>query len=495
MKANERYNVFSCFFSFKLLAYFSLFFIAVILGIASAILPVKFILMLLVIPLFLFLSLKFSEYAAILLILILFGGVPTSYLPQITIAGGSLRGEDMALIFLFILLVIKAATGTQHRQKNDIILMFKPYVIPLGGLLFMAVLSVVIAVFYKTTPIKDIFLEARPFLSWLLLPILFLAIDSEKKLDWFKKAIVIIVIFLSLNTILKSFLGVDFLNQKELSSLWTSGQGAFESVIRSTTKSIILILATLMYLISTYVFTKKKIKHVFLSLLLIMLFLTVILVGFTRGIWLSAFILIVLLGFLSPNKQYLKLVFWMSAVFLVFILILSAVKPDYLDAATKRLFSVSSEIKEGTSMGRRFIENDYAIDKILENPVLGIGLGGHFKPPGAESIVWPDEVRYIHNLYIYMATKLGLLGLFFVLYFVVVVFKRLYIVYQKINGARRSEIPMLFAIFSLCLTSLILTAFTQPNLATPSGVASIVIAIFLLESMFYRYLNPSNIET
>lgn len=488
MDINNRYSILGRLFYSRLLTYIGLFFIALIFGIASSILPVEFIVIFLTIPLFLFLSLKFSEYAVFLLVLVLLGGIPSSYLPQITIAGGTLRAEDIGLVFLFALLAVKKL-GTQ-KQQESVFFMLKPYLVPLGGLLFIAVLSAMIAVLYKTAPIKDVFIEVRPFLSWLLLPILFLAIDTEKKMIFFKKMIVILVALLSLIAVFESFTGISFTDKGQaLRALWTSGQGSFDSVNRRTTLGIFLILAVLMYLISRYVLVNKPIKNVSLSLLLIMILLLAILVGFRRGVWLSIFVLIILLGFLSHNSKYLKLIFWMATISLILVLILSVVKPSYLDAAAKRVLSVSSEVKEGKSLGRRFIENDYAIDKILENPILGVGLGGHYKPAGMESILWPAEVRYIHNSYVYIATKLGIFGLFFVLFFVIVLFQRLYRAYKAVD--KDSGLPMIFAIFSLLLTTLILTGFTQPNLVSVGGIVSIVIAIFLLESIIYRGKNKT----
>ena len=473
-------GLFNRFSYLSFLMYFSLFVTAVFLGLVSIILPVKFVIAFLMIPLFIILALKFTEYAVLLLLLILLGAIPSSYLPQVTIAGGTLRASDVGLVSLFILLSIKRLSSHQSNAVS-VATFLKPYIIPLGGLLFVAVLSAIIALLYKTASLIDIVVEARPYLTWLLLPILFMAINSASKFNVFKKMILLSVVLLSLKVVFESFSGISLsaggLGMREL---WTSGQGSFQSVNRVTTTGIFLICAVLMYFISVYVTENRSTKNIFLSLLLMSILVLAILVSFGRGVWLSVLLTLVLLGLFKGNKKYLGLVFWMGIGMFMLIFILYLVKPAYVDAAASRFFSVSHEIKQGSSLERRFVENQYALKKIVAYPVLGVGLGGHFKPPGPEFISWPEEVRYIHNTYINIATKLGLFGLFFALFFVALLFQRTYQAYKR----KPSHFPIIFAVFYVFLATTVVTAFTQPNLTSNSGIVSLVIAIFFIESIY-----------
>lgn len=454
--------------------------ISVFLGVSLVFLPIQYMIAFLMIPVFLILAWQYSIYAVFALFLILFGVLPASYLPKLSIGGGTLRAEDLGLMVLFTILALKLFLDRTD-SRIEFWAKFKPYMIPLIGLLFFAVLSVLISILYKTAPVKHVFTEFRPYLSWLIIPILFMSVDSLKKFIHFKKMLVILVLLMSFMVIFESLTGIPLSDKgQEVRALWTSGEGNFSSVNRSTTPGIFLMASVLIYLISLYVFQKND-KTYLLAYLIIGAILSLgVLVGFGRGIWLSIALMIILLGFVKPGRAYLQLIMWLIMTASILIYILFIVKPAYVDAASNRLFSISSEIKSGASLDRRFIENKYAVIKIVENPILGVGLGGQYKPAGIESLTWPDEVRYIHNAYVNVLTKLGFFGLFFIIYLVIVIFIRTYKAYHSQDHDK----PIVYAAFSLFMSTIVITGFTQPNLISPGGIVSISIAIYFIESVF-----------
>lgn len=454
--------------------------VGIILGLASVALPLKFIVAFFSVPLFILLAWKFSEYAVFLLVLVLVGVVPVSYLPKLSISGGTLRAEDLGLIFLFIVLIVKNSFLI-NLDKNKLFQGLRPYLVPLLGFLFFAFLSALMAVLFKTAPIKDVLTESRPYLAWLILPILFMSINTLEKFQLFKKMIVLLAVLLSLIVVFESFTGISLSDKgQEVRALWTSGEGAFRTVNRSTTPGIFIMAAVLVYLVAMYSLKGISTKYLSLYIALGFVILMGVIVGFGRGIWLSIIVSILMLFFISDFKRYLSLMMWVFLCGALFIILLYLVKPDYVEAVSNRFFSVSNEVSHGTSLGRRFIENEYALIAIEKNPLFGIGLGGHYKPPTQESAYWPAEVRYIHNEYLNILTKLGIFGLLFALYLVVTMFKRVFHVYKDPS----SDKPLVFAAFSLFLSSTVITAFTQPNLVSTGGVVSIAIAMFMVESLY-----------
>jgi hypothetical protein len=73
----------------------------------------------------------------------------------------------------------------------------------------------------------------------------------------------------------------------------------------------------------------------------------------------------------------------------------------------------SSTLTADTSVLYRDKENTYLINAFLQQPFTGNGFGFAYKPPEGESgSFWADKGRfYAHNFYLWMAAKLGAVGL------------------------------------------------------------------------------------
>ena len=70
---------------------------------------------------------------------------------------------------------------------------------------------------------------------------------------------------------------------------------------------------------------------------------------------------------------------------------------------------------EDLGIAWRELENDYALDAARRAPVIGQGLGATFRPPVRGEPFDPGDRdfgrTYVHNLYLWLAVKLGLVGL------------------------------------------------------------------------------------
>jgi len=73
------------------------------------------------------------------------------------------------------------------------------------------------------------------------------------------------------------------------------------------------------------------------------------------------------------------------------------------------------ELYESRSLEHRAVENKYAVQQIIKNPILGIGLGNEYRPAVYE--LKETLTYYIHNGYLWILVKTGLIGFVPLLWF------------------------------------------------------------------------------
>lgn len=410
----------------------------------------------------------FCPAASIGFVLALQFGVLSKIFPKIELGGGGLNPEDLAIPFLLGMYSIKYFGDIKNRVRQ-----LKPYIFPLGLFVGCAIFSVTFALLYKTAPQKDVFNEFRPFFTWLLFPLLFLAISDKRGFRLFVKIVFALSVIIALGMLVQSFTGYQIFEKgQEVRDLYTLG-GSTKGVKRSETAGQFLMAGTLVYVFAKYAFGEPGNKLFLLCSVPILV--GGIAVGFGRGLWISILFACVAMGFFSKPSRYLRF----SVFFVVFGLVSGVaawmMKPDYVEAVVARFTSVSQEVESGSSLGRRNEENYYAIDRIVNSPLIGVGLGGQYKPIGRESLTWENESRYIHNSYTRIATKMGIPGLLIAIWLVFVFWRQSFYSFKKSVSDR----AVAFSCFWIIVTTTLLTAATQPNLAAQNGVATIAISLFI----------------
>jgi O-antigen ligase len=292
----------------------------------------------------------------------------------------------------------------------------------------------------------------------------------------FKVLVFVLALTIAMGVMFQSFTGYEIFEKGQpLRDLYTLNS-SMGGVLRSETPGQFLIAGALVYLLAA--FAKRQLQWTFFHAILAAILAGGLLVGFGRGLWMSVILGWFLLFFFSKKSNFIRISALISVSALLLIVSAIFLKPDYVNAVANRFFSVGKELQGGSSFGRRIEENQYALQKFIESPVLGVGLGGRYKPPGAESLVWEDESRYIHNAYVRIATKTGLFGLLSVIFLVLIFWWRTATI---LKTCHRDQ-AIVFTAFWLVLTTTVFTAATQPNLAASNGIASIALALFLSEA-------------
>ncbi len=446
-------------------------FLAFILGILAAVFPWWFVLAFCFLIFFGIVS-WFAPVFSVIFVLALQFGVLSKIIPRIPLGGGGLNPEDLAVPILLLIYAIKNY-GSLIAKLDPLV----KYIKPLSLFLVCAVISAVVALVYKTAPTKDVLNEIRPFFTWLLFPLLCLAIDNERRLSFFLKALFILSTVIAVGMLVQSFTGYQIFEKgQEVRDLYTLG-GSTRGVKRSETAGQFLMAGALVFIFSQYAF--GRMNKFLVALIATPILVGGIAVGFGRGLWLSVLLSIFILGFYAKPVNYIKFAIFACVVFVLSATAVSAYKPDYVEAVIARFTSVAEEVDSGSSLGRRKEENLYALERVYDNPILGVGLGGQFKPFGRESLTWENESRYIHNSYVRIVAKLGVPGLLTAIWLVCVFWLRTYRIFRD-----NSVDPAIgFTCFWIIVTTTLLTAATQPNLAAQNGVATIVIALFVAERL------------
>lgn len=443
-------------------------FVAFIFGVSSAILPPLFLVAILFIPVLIFVTWVYPALALLVLISVLYGVIPPSLVPNIPLGGGKLQANDLALACLFVVVVLRST-----KIWPEVVAKIKPLRVPLGLLCFLFLFSLIFSFGYFHTPTKHVFAEIRNFLYWLILPTVVAIVSLDRTRYYFiLGGIVAISYIISLALLFQHLTGVDVLGSGRVEQLVTLDKTS--DVIRTTTPGIYLIVLSIYLILARWL--SGQMSAIVAGLACGPLVLGV-LVTFGRGVWLASAICLIILSASIGRKAFLRLVLVGVLAVPIFSVGLMTFKPETGEAIFDRVFSVAKEVQSGSSVEWRYLENKYAIDHLVSNPVVGVGIGG-FAHPKFHPMMDDDLLRYVHNGYLYLAVKIGVLGLLVPVIIILLVAKWLRDrrpVYS--NGVSASRKAILAIFFVPCITS-----FTQPEWMVYTGVGFLALTLGLILS-------------
>lgn len=217
-----------------------------------------------------------------------------------------------------------------------------------------------------------------------------------------------------------------------------------------------------------------------------------LLLTYTRAQWIASAVAVTLtLAVLMIDNRRLVLSFMFVSV-LTLLIALSVMgitsygfdltsSPSPLMARFLSIFS-PDETLESSSLQDRVYENEEAVDAIVQNPLIGVGLGNSYR--GA-SLLRPREsvgdlrfTRFIHNAYLHVAVKMGLPALAVFMWFCVAFLVGGWRVYRKL--ADRFWKPVMLAML-FSFIGVMLWSNTQPNfmLTESSLFAGVMVGIVM----------------
>lgn len=433
---------------------------ALFLGLVAAFIPPIIVFILFAFFAFAFFAWKLPEYS----VLILVAGQAGIFPSQIVSHTATFIG-----INLLLAIVGFKYLGKIEQWGPSV----RPLVWPYLTLLFMVAIGAARALLYQSTAPNHIFDEVLPFLYWLLFPLIALSLDTPKRLKYFLVVMVILGIYIAVGQMVQALFQVQVFFGGRFEIAETLGRH-YAGVARSVTPGTFLLLFGLLVCVALYI---VKPRRLFLIPLVALFFLGLM---FTFGRTLIGVTLLVLMlmGWMLGVARILKLGLVSMLAGAISVGGLAILKPDIYYAMADRVSSVVWEIKGGESLNYRLIENRAALAHIEASPLLGIGLGRDYRQGVALAL---DDVdvgaRYIHNGYLYIALKQGLITFLVYAWFYIAALVYARATFKRLQDP--NDRAIVAAMFALMLMP-IFTSLTRPDWVTPASTAIYAICLGII---------------
>ncbi len=206
-----------------------------------------------------------------------------------------------------------------------------------------------------------------------------------------------------------------------------------------------------------YLYVKNKLLRLILLAIIVTAALTILL-SMTRTYWIGvlATLLVTIVYFFAINRKKrshtMRLVGVLSIVVVTISLIMSVHWPEIGQGLDYRLMSIkfvtTGEYDYATMA--RLNESKAAIDKILENPLMGQGYGYELAFFGKPYMISESDgavaSTFLHNNYLYFILKTGIVGLIFFLSFIFLLSKEIFHTYQRSDDSFIAYLSLSFVL-------------------------------------------------
>jgi O-antigen ligase len=430
-------------------------FLSLLAGFATTILPWWLILPVFLLPVIVWVSWALPVVALVFLLLAILGVVPTfsSKVPF------SLMIAFVVFMWINRWQYIKSSFDT-----------YRKIWVALACFVVWCGFSVVYGMKYQMNYPVYVYVEATGLLYWLLLMGAVLVAHDERSANILLRVIVGVSVILCCMSLAQSLFGLRLLFSAESRvEILDESSGGLAGVARSLVPGMPLVLFSYF---SALLAIARKAKMRWLWSIVLLITISAIFVSFGRALWgLTALMTLVSMA-LVGRRAFFRFTLIALVGGGVLFGILSAVKPAVIDAFVNRILSVFSEGRASSSLGWRLTENYFAIPKILSHLWMGLGLGAEYKPRLIDLKLFTEQTHYIHNGYLYIALKLGVIGF---LSYVLLYFRFLEVCFKGFSF-RMIEYTPRVAVAAVLLLTLLLN-FTQPELMTAGTIACLSVLI------------------
>ena len=341
---------------------------------------------------------------------------------------------------------IKTAYATHRRQFLSI-----------GIMLMVAMMSSFCGYFYWHNFKGYVFTESQIFVYWLLFPASAILVVSERSTKILYWSLICFGVLFAIIAMVLSVTGWNFsFSEDARREVLDSASGGIAGIRRSIVPGVQLTLFAFYNAVAAIIRDERR-RWLWICVGLICL--AGIFVNFGRALWVVAFVSVVFMAAISGRRALRNFAVYGGLFILVSVTAVYIFKPTVLQAVADRIGSVSREGGLNSSLGWRFIEDEYALPKIAAHPFFGIGLGGEYKPRLVALEAFTEQTRYIHNAYLGILLKMGVVGLFFILgNFILLMLSVI-----RPSRLRESGRSPQLALAAILISSLILSV-TQPEL-------------------------------
>lgn len=310
---------------------------------------------------------------------------------------------DVATVFTLLIFSAQILRSKPHNFQFPREIFF-----PLIAFTACIVISFVLSVLYFHNLVPYIYRDGRAFIYWLWIPLLWhlIANDPDAMIK-LARMIFAIALVVALMALFEASTGMQLVAIGRVGALDTAGvsQNEFTRVqmpgFLFVTWAIVWLSLSLLY---------RNINSA-VGALLLSIFAAALFVNFGRALWVWTFFAVITPIFFIEKRRATKFVMALFTILVLATAVLAVVRPSILDAVTVRLLSIKDEGGKHTSYGWREWENQDALATLKRTPVVGVGIGGEYRPWIRMLSIFPEHTRYIHNSYLYLALKIGIPGL------------------------------------------------------------------------------------
>ncbi|MCC7545217.1 MAG: O-antigen ligase family protein [Aquabacterium sp.] len=357
--------------------------------------------------------------------------VPVFLLPMLVAAGW--RWPLMAFVF-----VLLAALGVLPVVKNklvDLLLVaflglmivvrlhdlprimarYRPQLFMMAVLMLCALLSAAYGHLYQRHFTAYVYGETSIILHWLMFLGVALLAHDEKDAEKVLQVIIGLAMVLCLVALAQSFfaLRLNFSGESRVEVL-DEASGGISAIKRSLVPGVPLVLFS--YFLSLQALLRGSGRRWAWGIVWLITSLALF-VSFGRALWAVTALLSVAAAAMIGRRALLRFILLSGVIGASLAALLAVLQPDVLTGIVNRMTSVRNEGGASTSLGWRLTENYFAIPQIMNSPWIGLGLGAEYKPRFVELRYFSEQTHYIHNGYLYVLLKMGVVGLLLYLAF------------------------------------------------------------------------------
>jgi O-antigen ligase len=425
------------------------------------------------------LSLLFTEYVPLLMVVAISSIVNEDDLPLVSVGFGSLHLTD-------ILLLVLIGKVLYHRfVANDLRLPATPLTLPLLLWFVMVIFAAFYAALVQGLDFNLVTRELRSKVYYLLFLAVITLFRKEEQIRFLTKGMLAIGTFVALAMVAQAAVGQAF----QLLPGRVEEAGTFDSgyaTLRVLPPGHTLVYILFVMMLCRVILAPKK-TMLYPTLLAILG--AGVMLTYNRVYFVAIAIAMVALGLLVRGQELRRLALIGSLGVALLVTSLSAftlMGGKYAEAAaavTERFTSVfaGSKLVQSSSIEDRITENEYALQAIKKSPIIGSGLRSVYRPSIYGS---RDDLEfYIHNAYLWFLKDTGIVGLLlFLSFFFGFVVRGL----RNLNAIRDESLRCTLAGFTLSGLGMIPMALVNPVftqwysiicIGLLSGINEVIIAL------------------
>jgi O-antigen ligase len=313
--------------------------------------------------------------------------------------GDSLELREMVFLFLILLALINAPKRKWPRS----LAILTPAILFSALVCFFALLSLL-----RGISAGNVLAEAFPWLTYLFLPVVVAAlIRNEKELNIILISFLSIAVIGALLTMMQTIVGPEtvLIGSRQLKY--------FHGSVRVYSESVGFILIALSILIALLLGTKNN-PHRIVYLIASITIILALTASISRTMMVAMVLVFTLLLFWTKKSGRLRSFIILTIIITLSLTAISSIRlsesSSIFDTASywfTRIFT--EEGKESLSIVGRSTQYKIAIQEIIRQPLWGVGIGNKsvFLDTGLDI----DVADQVHNGYLQVALKMGLIGL------------------------------------------------------------------------------------